>query len=76
MEVEAGTREDARDQLCQLIASRMSTGAELESIDVPTNGAHPLAEFVGDLKDDVLLPAYLNEIENFRQEQDKADVSQ
>ena len=65
MEVEASTREDARDQLRQLIASRMSTGAELESIDVPMT-SHPLSEFVGDLKDDALLPAYLNEIENFR----------
>lgn len=48
---DGATREEALARLRQLLADRLSGGAEIVALDLPA-AAHPLAEFAGMFKDD------------------------
>lgn len=54
LSVEAPTKDEARRQLSDLVSEQIRGGAEVELLDVPTNGAAPARRGAGILKDNPL----------------------
>jgi hypothetical protein len=69
--VEGPTREEALARFKGQIASRLSNGASVASVEVPAAASHPLAEFAGMFSnDDPLVQEWL---EIIRQQRDVYD---
>jgi hypothetical protein len=71
LETEASTREQAIEQLRELIVRRLQSGAELLTLPVETT-VHPLARFAGSLEGDPLAEAWREAIDEYRQQKDAA----
>jgi predicted RNase H-like HicB family nuclease len=67
---EAATREEALQQLSELIAARLAAGAELVRVDVPSP-VNPLARFAGRLRDHPLLEAWEEAMAEYRRQADE-----
>ncbi|MBI1914493.1 MAG: hypothetical protein HYS12_07115 [Planctomycetes bacterium] len=70
LQAEAGTAEDARQQLAVLLQRRLQGGATLGAISVPA-GLGSAVE--GWLADDTLTQQWLQQVQQHRQECDEAD---
>jgi predicted RNase H-like HicB family nuclease len=67
---EGATREEALQNLRQLIDSCLAEGAELVSLDVPAS-EHPLAPYAGMFKDNPLFDAWQEAIAELRRKEDE-----
>jgi hypothetical protein len=66
---EGATADDALSALSRRVASDVAAGARIGTIDVP-GGEHPLAGFVGTLKDHPLLDDWKAAVVEYRREKD------
>lgn len=64
---EGPTREQALSNLQQVLASRLSAGMEIASLEVPA-AEHPLARFAGMFKDNPLFDEWQQAIADYRQQ--------
>ncbi len=73
LEIEAPTREEAIDQLRELIDRRIAAGAEVVGVEIGSL-KHPLAPFAGMLKDDPLLEPWKEAMSDYRATMDGAET--
>jgi predicted RNase H-like HicB family nuclease len=71
---EGATREEALEQLRQAVQARLSSGAEIASIEVSAP-AHPLAPYAGMFKDNPLFDAWQQAIADYRRQVDEEPES-
>ena len=67
LESDAPTRQQALENLRRLIDDRLKAGAEVFELEVGER-PHPLAEFVGNLRDDPLLEDWKEAMAEYRRE--------
>jgi hypothetical protein len=68
--VEGATRDEVLLKVRSPITNRMANGAEIVTLDVPVLD-HPLAQFVGDLRDDPLLEGWKEAMAEYRRQREK-----
>src|SRR5437773_2513765 len=69
LETEAATREEAIEKLRRLIECRVAGGAEVVALSVGTS-MHPLAPFVGMLKEETLVEPWKKAMADYRRKRD------
>ena|SRR3989442_8461638 len=69
LSAEGATPTEALDKLGELVKTRITTGAEIVSLSVPS-GPHPWSGDAGYLRDDPLLAAWRNAMEEARRRLD------
>jgi CHASE3 domain sensor protein len=74
LETEAPTREQAIEQLRQLIARRLESGTELLSLPIDA-ATHPLARFAGTLRGAPLADSLREAIDEYRDQRDAATTA-
>src|SRR5262245_38815072 len=67
---EGVTREEALQRLRQAVQARLSTGAEVTSLEVAA-GEHPLAAYAGMFKDNPLFDAWQQAMAEYRRQVDE-----
>jgi hypothetical protein len=70
LSAEGATREEALDQLRKQVEARIAHGAEIRPLDVPV-GPHPWSRFAGTLRDEPLLDAWKQAMEDYRRRLDE-----
>jgi hypothetical protein len=73
LSAEGATREEALAKFKEQARARLSNGAEMVSVELPSApaGAHPLAEFAGMFKDDPLFDDWQKAIADYRRKVDE-----
>jgi hypothetical protein len=66
---EGATRDEALQNVRQMVESRLANGAELAAIDVPPE-ENPWVRYAGTLKDDPLFDEWQEAIAEYRRERD------
>ena len=69
LEAEAATREEALQELRDLVQRRVAAGAQVVTLDIGKSD-HPLASFAGMLKGDPLLEPWKRAMAEYRSERD------
>lgn len=75
VEIEAPTREAAIERLRELINRRIQAGAEVVGLEVDSS-KHPLAPYVGMLKEDPLLNSWKDAMAEYRRTADDGSGAQ
>src|SRR5258708_30584779 len=73
LEAEDATREGAKNRLIEMIEERVCSGAEVETVEVGLGANHPLAPFMGDMRDDPWFEPWQEAIREYRKQTDKAE---
>jgi hypothetical protein len=74
LEVEADSRDLAKERLTQLIEQRIRCGARLETIEISSDANQGLYTIAGDMKDDPWLEPWQQAMRDYRQEMEAAEA--